>query len=1255
MEAEASNKSQPLSPLRIDRRDERESYESRDSYVTAIDPGSPTDEDTDDDMNPDSEARLPSPSPSSRPAHAFFQASEHVSLHMTRKRRLENSDHYETSSKLTRTPRGKQTSNSGFKKPTREMAPSFREDPYLSSPNTSFNTTAFSSQETVNTAKTSFTSYNGDTDTNEQRIPEPKYADRKSSTTVYSMDDDDFIEAENQSGLSHREDKVYEQDIQIDLNRSFSQQNSGQIRSTFNAKNEHGLAGASSEVENAQNEPDRTPCPALTARHQQHNAKPVRIRHDIRDLPEQNLFVSTLADELKTIPYLVLFICLRIALDYDVPLQMVASVITEPNALTDSQVFWSHVDCYLESLQKSAVKSREPNRIWPVGKRQLDGLMFKGNLIFNSKQKGPVMCLKLSPVQEEKSCRFQRMFGSDRFLYLDLPGYESAKGSRFKVEEIDQIRNQLLEWLQKEHSFLGRKWRAFHIEAIKRGKSRQKDMVHDKRIVLFATEGIGIERPYTVGQMLNNFLPMALNKNQGICKAFARIDLGLSRTIPTLCFKIGQILHIDDKMSTEDPEDTQFNDKGLNWPSFPDETVMDDGCCVMSVGAAKEIWRLYKKATGVADNCLPSAFQGRIGGAKGLWVISASPSTKDPDHLKPWIEINRSQWKFEPPYDQSPHHRIFEVSNYSSSASPSELHLSFISILADRGVSKETISNLMFECLDKERTKLLDILQNTVKLHEWIHRNGSKTSRGEEAPGRAGQPVSLEGTIQLLLESGFDPLKFPYLAQSLERFIQARHTLQEAKLRVPLPKSTFLFGVADPLGVLKPGEIHVLFSSSFIDENTDERFNGLDDMEALVARQPACRRSDIQKVRTVVHPELSHLVDVAVFPSRGPFPLAGKLQGGDYDGDIFWICWERTIVQPFSNAPAPLQSPDPSRYHIQTMTEKLKDIIDPKDPENVDHFLRKAFMFRNYPSLLGQATNLAERQAYRENCIHSETLQQLYDIHDLLIDASKQGYTLTQKKYNHFVRSLCGNPKLPAYKQATEDCATAKDSASILNCRKKAYRYKSNNILDYLYFEIVRAHNVETDKQVNAILLAKDAEQDKDLIYPSQHLREKGPDVFYKVLSSLDYKLDEVYRTWSAACRNKTPDKALLNSLMDECYQKYKGIQPDYIDDPHIQPFVTHYLRPGACLWDTIKASALYSRYKWPEKLPFVFRMAGYELAKLKADSFEGTRSVIRPMHSNLKPKRIKAPIQYDEVDEDDDEFESILEKPLLDDHGAKK
>ncbi|EUC37737.1 hypothetical protein COCCADRAFT_1400 [Bipolaris zeicola 26-R-13] len=1250
---------QPPSPLLFDRQDERESLESCKSYKTAPDPGSPTDEDTDDEMNPRLKVRFPSPSPLPRPAYPS-QASKPVSLHSARKRSLENSNYYGTSSKLTKTSRGKQAVSTSrntenlFKTPTVDMAPSRQPNADPASANVSFNNSIFSSQETVNTAATSFASSNGDTDAYGQYSPRLKTTNRRSSTTIGSFDDDALIQAEMQFAMSTQSDRVCEQDIQTDLNISFSQDSNGQSRPTFGSVDDEEFVKVAAKVENKQDRSDSVAClgPSGVASNQKQNDLSTnKMSYHIRDIPKQSLFVEMLPEELEYIPYYVLFICQRIALEYSIPLRSIADVVDDSNIFTDPQTFWHSIDCHFKSLGRPTVKSRESNRLWQVVNREMDGFTFKGKLTFSSRRADPIMRLRLLPIQEEKSCRLQRMFGSDRFLYLDLPEFNSSKIDDFTYDDMVKIRKKWQEWLLTKHSFLGRKWRVFHVDTIKRKrKSHREDMLHDKRIILFATEGAGIKQPYTIGEMLNKFLPIDLNKDKSFCKAFARIDLGLSRTIPTLCFDAKQIKRVRDKWSTNDREDTQFNDTTLDWPPFLKKTVMNDGCCVMSVGAAKKIWDLYTKATGVTDP-LPSAFQGRIGGAKGVWVISAEKFTKEAKELEPWIKINESQWKFQPPNDQSPYHRTFEVSNYSSTPSPSELHSSFIPILADRGVPKEAISNLMFDSLEKERINLLDVLQDTTKVHEWVYRNGANTRLREEDPRRAGQPASLEEKVLNLLESGFDPLKFPYLAQNLESFILSRQILQEAKLRVVLPKSTFLYGVADPLGVLKPGEIQILFSWPFVEEITNERYLDLRDTEVLVARQPACRRSDIQKVKTVIHPKLSHLVDVAVFPSKGPFPLAGKLQGGDYDGDIFWICWEDTLVQPFSNAPAPVQSPKPSDYGIETRTEKLEDIMDPDNPKEVDAFLGEAFKFRDHPSLLGQATVLADKQAYNENCVHSRTLEKLYDVHDLLVDASKQGYILTQNKYNSSVKTLCENPKDPAYKRAAKDCNNARISTDIPKRRESKYGYKPDNVLDYLYFDVVRAHNVETMRKVKEIL-GNVAERDEVLLYPCQYLNDEGTSVVRKELSSLNAKLERVYGAWNEIWKNTKLTGESRNALVEECYQKYLAIQPDNIDDPNIRPWMAPYRRYGSCHWDTVKASALYSKYHWPEKLSFVFRMAGYTLSKLKAESFEGTRSVVLPIRANLKPRRIKTLSYSDEmdyVDEDEYEFVTALEDQSTD------
>lgn len=85
----------------------------------------------------------------------------------------------------------------------------------------------------------------------------------------------------------------------------------------------------------------------------------------------------------------------------------------------------------------------------------------------------------------------------------------------------------------------------------------------------------------------------------------------------------------------------------------------------------------------------------------------------------------------------------------------------------------------------------------------------------------------------------------------------------------------------------------------------------LSEREVLVARHHTLRRSDIQKVHAVYKEELSHLTDIVVFSSQGRFPLAGKLQGGDYDGDTFWLCWDARLTGPFLNAMPPIKLPSP--------------------------------------------------------------------------------------------------------------------------------------------------------------------------------------------------------------------------------------------------------------------------------------------------------------------------------------------------------
>lgn len=1186
-----------------------------------------------------------------------------------------------------------------FKKPSLEMARSFQhvDATAVSSTNTSFDTMWSSQQTQAESANTSFM-----TDGASDDVPFLKPT-LKSSSSLESMNQNAMI------ALTEIERQGFQPEKQYQKDQIFSQEASRQSVSTYKSIEDGKELRSAMHKAEAAERPYRSPAtdplyPRLNnvpkegqspdvVPHIKSMATPgssprgalvsenssearrggvereamrptaptdlkVVVAHHILKIPEMNLFIEEPLEGFNDVPYFVRFICQRLTIESTISKERLLEAVNIDSAYATSESFWAAIAKISEGGIRG-FKRKETARLWHASKRDFEGYTFKGQISLTNKIQGPIFRFQALPIQADKSCRFQRKFGADRFLYLTAPKFDSKLSDCFNASEMERIREQWNEWLSQEHLFLGRKWRVFHLEPIqnKKGKNSNGDFTHDKRIVLFATEGCGIKRPCTIGDLLDWFLPFAQNGHQSFCKAYARFDLGLSRTVPTLGFRPSQVKRVTDTLSDGQAEATDFDDPTLSWifPSIKPQ-VMNDGCSLVSVGAAREIWRLYREAVGMkGPQALPSAFQGRFAGAKGMWIVSGESFSRDPEDLSIWIQINDSQLKFNPHEEDllddtyDPLRLTFELTNYTSVPSASELHMSFIPILLDRGVPREVVANMMTTRLDAERQELLAALADPVRMYEWLHRNGSKTSLGLDIMWQGALPVALEEKIKLMLESGFSPTKAHYLANILERFIQGRQVLKESKLRTPLGKSTFLYGIADPLGVLKPGEVHVQFSSRFTDEMTEESYLNLRNMNILVARQPACRRSDMQKVRTIVHPDLSHLIDVVVFPSRGQYPLAGKLQGGDYDGDLFWLCWEPLLVDPFLNAPAPVESPKPETYGIAIDRRRLTEVmVKWRNLDPVDVFLKEAFAFRSDPSFLGMTTTLLEKKAYKDNRIHSETLDQLCDLHDLLVDAPKQGYRFTNAEFALFQKEIL---KLryplrpPSYKAAMDDCLGAKDVDEVEKLRQKNYEHKPQRILDYLYFDVFRAHNTETIKQINGAF-ANVTEADTTLLYPCSHIEQKHLPAVDNEIRLLKEKLVLLFSRWSSGFRKCTTTEQ-KNAHAEDCYQAYQAIQPSQPDHPDIKAWVEPYCGPDNLTWRFIKASTLYAKYPYPQKADFVFKVAGTELTELKARSFPRSRLLLASIHANMKPKRIKAPSELDEddgVESSDDEFGGAVE-----------
>jgi hypothetical protein len=981
----------------------------------------------------------------------------------------------------------------------------------------------------------------------------------------------------------------------------------------------------------------------------------------VRDLEQRGLFrdnISPLLDDAKLIVRWELY---RIILENNL----------EPSQVTvDENIFASNYDTFWKYVRECGMflqfPQPSPPSAWAAAAAGYEGHSFKVKVDINLEKSGPLFKIKLLPIRPETSCRYQRAFGADRFLYLYIPMDPKLPPPLSGQEKF--VRAWLQQWLLETHSFLGRSWQVFYHEPEKAKKKKNVEAAGRAssilRVVLFATSGCDIlskvdfeldelvkryhtKRPEVkLHEIYDWFLPFSANMEQKFCKAYARISLGLSRTTPTVVFKPTQVKFIRDIMADGSPESEQFNDHTLAW-SYPHDPkrVMNDGCALISVGAALEIWKDLDQLESV-----PSVFQGRIGGAKGIWMLSGPVTSQRPEDREVWIQVSDSQKKFSPSakdlndatFDE--HRLTFDLLRFSTSPSKAKLHTSFLPILRDRGVQQDDILDLARESLDHERTQLLQRLQSSESLCRWAY----KESSGSWDTWNAGFPMAIPERIVYFLQSGFTLQDSPYLAELVFRLI-CRHMVSTIRnLSIVLEKSVMVLGVADPTGVLRPGEVHLKFSKPVFDQITNECYLCLDNMSVVISRHPALRRSDMQKVQAVFKTELDHLVDVIVFPTKGRIPLAGKLQGGDYDGDMYWVCWENRLVERFRNAPAPVEQPDPKNYRIKVDNRAMKDVMKNEIREiSVLEYQREANDFRFQPTFLGRCTNLHEKLCYDKGCIDSPETNACANLHDLLVDSTKNGYRFSAEDYLAFIVEDLGIKNtlpIPAYKIALG--RIVESSANKLQdhlAEISDMTHKKSNINDRLFFEILVPHVSDTLRICKERLLDSTETHDSHLSDLYQREKIAADSRLKDEFKILEKKLNKLYVLWVGGFGKGDELETLstYNDTLRSCHRSYIDLKPSY---PEHYRWRNPVVSNCPSDWDLIKASALYSGHSTKER--FVFPMAAKELGWIKSHSTPGTHTIVRNMWEILKPKkgRKKALQVVDDTTSSESEYESATE-----------
>ncbi|KAK8103709.1 uncharacterized protein PG998_010742 [Apiospora kogelbergensis] len=821
-----------------------------------------------------------------------------------------------------------------------------------------------------------------------------------------------------------------------------------------------------------------------------------------------------------------------------------------------------------------------------------------------------VFTIQLDPLRLERPHRLNRRFGSDRFMEIVIPTLD-AKNLPSHIKSIDGAESTLRHWAsQRLHYFIGRTWTGFFIRPYRNTNTKevakdQKDMLNPvqhvamkHRLYLFAEDGNDFlpsttsqlpskEEPFTAHtratkwDMIEWLLQVSKNMEQPVTKLFSRIVLGLSRTDATVVLDRKQIkVRKRDRLS-------------------PTGKVMNDGIGRISQSLARKV----RTMMGSFGNL--TGFQGRIGSAKGFWIIDIEDDTD-----RDWIILYPSQRKWKCDF-MDEEHRTFEVRSEVNTLKSANLNNQFLPILHDRArekkAMKKAISDILERSLCKEMEEQRMAIQDPCRLRLW-----------------GGLPKQDEDRINFLLDGGFDPKRLHLLWELTFKLRKDKCEEMKKRMNIRIGRSTYAFMVVDFWGLLKEDEIHLGFSSNFQDEDSGFSETYLHGMDVLVARSPAHYTSDIQKVKAVFRPELGLLKDVVVFPSTGNTALADKLSGGDYDGDIAWVCWDPDIVGNFSNAEVPA-CPDLFKEGVLTkQTETYSDLVVQHGTEASSKFFDASFQFNMQSSLLGLCTNFKERLGYKRRSVGDETAVRLSTLLSNLVDQAKQGIRFTDGDWAKFRNTLLegkAEPQQPRYKN--DSCPGIQAFSHIIDHLKFAV------LIPIIDRELAVLSEDKTKPDSMLVHWDKDLVQHYNLY---SELGQSNPRV-KSLMSKLNVDINALY---TECADNQTRWKDVpFEVKMEQLYEDFLAIKPKKLSGT-LEMILTRGAGTSTTAsngeyspWSLLKASVMFKKFY---KKNVTWWIAGRQLQFLKAMETKvgtvtptgGALVLVRPqLYAALRPDKL--------------------------------
>lgn len=325
--------------------------------------------------------------------------------------------------------------------------------------------------------------------------------------------------------------------------------------------------------------------------------------------------------------------------------------------------------------------------------------------------------------------------------------------------------------------------------------------------------------------------------------------------------------------------------------------MFTDGVGMISIRLAKQI----AKSIGIPSGSLPSAFQIRFRGLKGMIVIDPSLDAST-DYFRDIYRRGFMKKEYSELIDLAPYtykclFRDSQLKFYSSKAgtdkwpiemvkwsspTPVCLNKPFINIL-------DQVSALQsLECHKRICGRIEELLDIEMENYSKCIVNEEKCRSRLEGMPRRIHFASLQQHL------GFTLSTEPFFRSLIKASIDTSMNKLLRKLQIPIPANAgrSMFGATDETRQLQYGQVFIRYSENinnkFPLKNAGTTITG----KVLVTKFPSLSEGDVRMYEAVDVPELHHIVDVIVFPQTGPRSQPDEMAGSDLDGDEYAVIWD---------------------------------------------------------------------------------------------------------------------------------------------------------------------------------------------------------------------------------------------------------------------------------------------------------------------------------------------------------------------------